>query len=131
LKRLVVTTFQAVSGAGYPGVPSLDILGNVIHFIGGDEEKEVERQTQQSHGAFVAGGIEPLPLAVSASCNRVATIDGHLIAVSVEVDEKAAREELLQAMADFRGLPQERELPGAPRRPIHLMTEPNRPQPRK
>lgn len=131
LKRLVVTTFQAVSGAGYPGVPSLDILGNVIPYIGGSEEEKVESESQKILGTFAGGRIEPLPLAISASCNRVATIDGHMISVSVEFDHKPGREELLQAMAEFRGLPQERELPSAPKQPIHLMSELNRPQPRK
>lgn len=131
LKRLVVTTFQAVSGAGYPGVPSLDILGNVIPYIGGSEEEKVETESQKILGTFTGGRIEPLPLAISASCNRVATIDGHMISVSVEFDHKPEREALLRAMAEFRGLPQERELPSAPKRPIHLMSELNRPQPRK
>ena len=131
LKRAVVTTFQAVSGAGYPGVPALDILGNVIPYIGGDEEKKIETETQKILGTLDGGGIQPLPLALSASCTRVPTIDGHLVAVSLEFEEKPAREQLLEALAEFRGLPQERELPSAPRRPIHLMTAPDRPQTRK
>lgn len=131
LKRAVVTTFQAVSGAGYPGVPSLDILGNVIPYIGGDEEKKVETEIQKILGSLDGGSIQPLPLALSATCTRVPTLDGHLVAVSLEFEDKPSRDQLLEALAEFRGLPQERELPSAPRRPIHLMDAPDRPQTRK
>ncbi|HEY8022907.1 MAG TPA: aspartate-semialdehyde dehydrogenase [Thermoanaerobaculia bacterium] len=131
LKRAMVTTFQAVSGAGYPGVASLDILGNVIPYIGGAEESKVESETPKILGELDGGAIRPLPLALSASCNRVPSIDGHMIAVNLEFDEKPPREELLAAMCSFRGLPQERRLPSAPERPIHLFQEQDRPQPRK
>ncbi len=130
LKRAMVTTFQAVSGAGYPGVPSLDILGNVIPYIGGEEPK-VESETQKILGEIEGGAIRPLPVALSASCNRVPSIDGHLIAVNLELDAKPPRQEILEALAAFRGLPQERRLPSAPERPIHLFEQPDRPQPRK
>jgi aspartate-semialdehyde dehydrogenase len=131
LKRVMVTTFQAVSGAGYPGVPSLDILGNVIPFIGGDEEEKVEAETPKILGAFAGGKVEPFPVAVSASCNRVPTIDGHLVTASVELADKPGLDEVVAALRDFTGLPQERELPSAPRRPIHVMEAPDRPQTRK
>lgn len=133
LKRCVVTTFQAVSGAGYPGVPSLDILGNVVPYIGGDEETKVETETQKILGELdgEAGGIRPLPFAVSASCNRVPSIDGHMVAASVELEGRPPREALVAALEGFRGIPQERELPSAPRQPIHVMEQPDRPQPRK
>lgn len=131
LRRVMVTTFQAVSGAGYPGVPSLDILGNVIPYIGGDEEKKVESEPQKILGDLEDGRIRPLPFTVSASCNRVPSIDGHLVTASVELEHPAAREEILQALRGFSGLPQERGLPSAPRQPIHLMDAPDRPQPRK
>jgi aspartate-semialdehyde dehydrogenase len=130
LKRAMVTTFQAVSGAGYPGVPSLDILGNVIPYIAGEEPK-VESETQKILGEIEGGAIRPLPLALSASCNRVPSIDGHMIAVNLELDAKPPRQEILEALAAFRGLPQERRLPSAPERPIHLFEQPDRPQPRK
>jgi aspartate-semialdehyde dehydrogenase len=130
LRRAMVTTFQAVSGAGYPGVPSLDILGNVIPYIGGEEPK-VESETQKILGAIEGGAIRPLPLALSASCNRVPSVDGHLIAVNLEFAAKPPREEVLAALGSFRGLPQERRLPSAPERPIHLFEQPDRPQPRK
>jgi aspartate-semialdehyde dehydrogenase len=130
LMNAMVTTFQAVSGAGYPGVPSLDALGNVIPYIGGEEEK-VESEPQKILGDLVGDRVEPLPLTVSASCHRVPTIDGHMVAVSLEFEKKPTREELVEALAGFRGLPQERELPTAPRRPIHVMEAPDRPQTRK
>ena len=130
LRRGMVTTFQAVSGAGYPGVPSLDILGNVIPYIGGEEPK-VESETQKILGEIQGSEIRPLPLALSASCNRVPSIDGHMIAVNLEFDEKPPREEVVSALREFRGLPQERRLPSAPERPIHLFDQVDRPQPRK
>lgn len=131
LRRVMVTTFQAVSGAGYPGVPSLDILGNVIPYIGGDEEKKVESEPQKILGRLAGGAVEPLPFAVSAHCNRVPSIDGHLIAASVELEAKPSLAEVAEALRSFRGLPQERALPSAPRRPIHLTDAPDRPQTRK
>jgi aspartate-semialdehyde dehydrogenase len=130
LRRAIVTTFQAVSGAGYPGVPSLDALGNVVPYIGGEEQK-VESETQKILGRFTGDGVEPLPLAVSATCTRVPVIDGHLVAASLEFAARPPREELLAALESFSGLPQERALPSAPRRPIHLMAAPDRPQTRK
>jgi len=130
LMNAMVTTFQAVSGAGYPGVPSLDALGNVIPYIGGEEEK-VESEPQKILGDLVGDRVEPLPMEVSASCHRVPAIDGHMVAVSLEFERKPTREELIEALASFRGIPQERELPSAPRRPIHIMEAPDRPQTRK
>lgn len=130
LMNAMVTTFQAVSGAGYPGVPSLDALGNVIPYIGGEEEK-VESEPQKILGDLVGDRIEPIPLAISASCNRVPAVDGHLVAVSLEFERPPGRQELIDALNGFRGLPQERELPTAPRRPIHVMEAPDRPQTRK
>lgn len=130
LMNAIVTTFQAVSGAGYPGVPSLDALGNVIPYIGGEEEK-VESEPQKILGDLDGDRIEPLPMGVSASCHRVPAIDGHMVAVSLEFERKPTREELVAALEGFRGVPQERELPSAPRRPIHVMEAPDRPQTRK
>ena len=131
IRKVIVTTFQAVSGAGYPGVPSLDIVGNVIPYIGGDEENKVESEPQKILGSLEDGRVRPLPFTVSASCNRVPTIDGHLVTASVELEQRPGREDILRALCSFSGLPQERELPSAPRRPIHLMEAPDRPQPRK
>jgi aspartate-semialdehyde dehydrogenase len=131
IRRVAVTTFQAVSGAGYPGEPSLDILGNVIPYIGGDEEKKLETEPQKILGELAGDHIRPLPFTMSASCNRVPSIDGHLISASVEFERRPEREEILEALAAFSGLPQERGLPSAPKRPIHYMEAPDRPQPRK
>ncbi|HVT61363.1 MAG TPA: aspartate-semialdehyde dehydrogenase [Thermoanaerobaculia bacterium] len=131
LRRVIATTFQAVSGAGYPGVPSLDILGNVIPYIGGGEEAKVESEPQKILGDLDGETIAPLPLTISAACNRVAAIDGHMVAASIEFAARPERDELLAALAGFRGLPQERQLPSAPRQPIHLLAAPDRPQTRK
>jgi aspartate-semialdehyde dehydrogenase len=132
LRKAVVTTLQAVSGAGYPGVPSLDALGNVIPYIGGEEDK-VETEPAKILGTLDGGigTIVPLPFAISATCTRVPAIDGHLATISVEFGRKVSREEILEALAGFRGVPQERELPSAPRRPVHVMEAPDRPQTRK
>ncbi|HSN89117.1 MAG TPA: aspartate-semialdehyde dehydrogenase [Thermoanaerobaculia bacterium] len=130
LKRVLVTTMQAVSGAGYPGVPSLDALGNVIPYIGGEEEK-VESEPQKILGDLDRDSIRPLPMVVSATCTRVPASDGHLATVSLEFERKPGREEILEALAGFRGLPQERGLPSAPRRPVHVLDAPDRPQTRK
>jgi aspartate-semialdehyde dehydrogenase len=130
LKRVLVTTLQAVSGAGYPGVPSLDALGNVIPYIGGEEEK-VESEPQKILGDLENDTVRHLPMVVSATCTRVPAIDGHLATVSLEFERKPGREEILEALAGFRGLPQERGLPSAPRRPVHVLDAPDRPQTRK
>ncbi len=130
LRRVVATTFQAISGAGYPGVPSMDVLGNVIPFIRGEEEK-LEPETQKILGTLDGGRIEPLPVTVSAHCNRVPSLDGHLVAASVELTERPALEEVRAALGSFRGLPQERQLPSAPERPVHVFDAPDRPQPRR
>jgi len=131
LMNVMVTTFQSISGAGYPGVPSLDILGNVIPYISGEEEQKLEAEPRKILGELVGDRIELLPMEVSASCHRVPTIDGHMVAVSLELERRPSREEIVEALVGFRGLPQERELPSAPRRPIHVMTAPDRPQTRK
>jgi aspartate-semialdehyde dehydrogenase len=130
LRRVVATTLQAVSGAGYPGVPSLDALGNVIPYIGGEEPK-LESEPQKILGALDGEEVRPLPLALSTTCTRVPAIDGHMVTLSVELAERPTLEELLAAFDGFSGLPQERGLPSAPRRPIHRMTAPDRPQTRK
>jgi aspartate-semialdehyde dehydrogenase len=130
LRRVVATTFQAVSGAGYPGVPSMDILGNVVPFIRGEEDK-IEPETQKILGALDGGRIRPLPVTVSAHCNRVPSLDGHLVAASVELEARPPLAEVRAALCAFRGLPQERRLPSAPERPIHVLDAPDRPQPRR
>jgi aspartate-semialdehyde dehydrogenase len=130
IAKVIVTTMQAISGAGYPGVASMDIMGNVVPFIGGEEEK-MEQETQKILGDFRGDRIEPLPARVSAHCNRVGVVDGHTETVSVEFSAKPSEADIRRAMETFRGMPQERSLPSAPPQPVIYMEEPNRPQPRK
>ena len=130
ITRVVATTLQAISGAGYPGVASMDIVANVIPFIGGEEEK-MQQETQKILGDFDGGRVRDLTARVSAHCNRVPVVDGHTVTVSVQLSSKASEEDLLQAFRSFTSLPQERKLPSAPPAPVIYMTQPNRPQPRK
>jgi aspartate-semialdehyde dehydrogenase len=130
IKRVMVTTMQALSGAGYPGVASMDINANVIPFIGGEEEK-MECETQKILGDFGVAGVTPLRAEVSAQCNRVPVVDGHTIAVSVELEKKPTQAQLLGAIRGWRGIPQEKNLPSAPPWPVIYMEEPDRPQPRR
>ncbi|MGE3276774.1 MAG: aspartate-semialdehyde dehydrogenase [Vicinamibacterales bacterium] len=127
LRAVIVSTMQAVSGAGYPGVPSLDILGNVVPFIGGEEEK-METETLKILGSD--GGRVPYEAVVSAHTNRVPVIDGHTMTVSVDLESRPDIGEVAEALRTFRGRPQELGLPSAPHPAIELATEPNRPQPR-
>jgi aspartate-semialdehyde dehydrogenase len=127
IDTVVVSTMQAVSGAGYPGVPSLDILGNVVPFIGGEEEK-IESETLKILGSN--GGRTPLAAVVSAHTNRVAVIDGHIMTVSARLAAAPAPNDVVAAFRDFRGRPQELDLPSAPQPPIIVLDENNRPQPR-
>ncbi|HUB77766.1 MAG TPA: aspartate-semialdehyde dehydrogenase [Bryobacteraceae bacterium] len=130
ITKIVATTMQAISGAGYPGVASMDIVGNVIPFIGNEEEK-MEQETQKIMGEFSGDHIEPLPARMSAHCNRVAVVDGHTVTVSVEFSSKPSLADLRHAFDSFTALPQQRRLPSAPPRPVIYMEEANRPQPRK
>ncbi|HTA47724.1 MAG TPA: aspartate-semialdehyde dehydrogenase [Bryobacteraceae bacterium] len=130
ITRIIVTTMQAVSGAGYPGVASMDIVGNVIPFIGGEEEK-MQQETQKILGTFAGDHIEPLPAKVSAHCNRVAVVDGHTVTVSVEFSSTPTEADLRNALETYTSVPQQRNLPSAPKRPVQYMPEADRPQPRK
>jgi aspartate-semialdehyde dehydrogenase len=130
ITRIVATTMQAVSGAGYPGVPSMDILGNVIPYIGNEEEK-MQEETQKIMGAFAGDRIVPLAAKVSAHCNRVAVVDGHTVTISVEFSSKPSEADLRNAFDTFAGVPQLRNLPSAPKHPVQYLTEADRPQPRK
>ena len=127
LEAVAVTTMQAVSGAGYPGVPSLDMIDNVVPYIGGEEEKMAE-ETRKLLGGY-DGGFRPADVVVSAQCNRVPVRDGHTECVSVRLKEPAPPEEVVAAMEAFRGKPQELGLPSAPERPVVVRREANRPQP--
>jgi aspartate-semialdehyde dehydrogenase len=127
LKAAVVSTMQAVSGAGYPGVPSYDILGNLVPYIGGEEEK-IESETLKILGSD--GGRTRHTMVVSAHTNRVPVIDGHTMTVSVQIDAKAELGDVREAFQRFSGRPQELRLPTAPVPAIVLREEANRPQPR-
>jgi aspartate-semialdehyde dehydrogenase len=127
IRAVVVSTMQAVSGAGYPGVPSLDILGNVVPFIGGEEEK-MQTETLKILGSD--GGRAAYPAVVSAHTNRVPVIDGHTMTVSVAFEHKPSIEQVKEALRNFAGRPQELWLPSAPQPPIVVSEEQNRPQPR-
>ncbi len=131
LKAVAVTTLQAISGAGYPGIPALDILGNVVPFIAGEEEK-IERETKKILGRLGAGGaaVEPLPAVVSAQTTRVPVVDGHTAAVFVTLATDPGIEAVRDAFRTFHGVPQERHLPSAPGRPVVLLDAEDRPQPR-
>ncbi len=128
VESLIVTTFQATSGAGYPGVPSLDILGNVIPYIAGEEPK-MEAETNKILGTLGARGIESAGIAVSASCHRVPVLDGHLMAMSVKLKRKASLKQLLASLRGFRPL-EKMALPSAPAEPLQVREEDDRPQPR-
>ncbi|MFL6354311.1 MAG: aspartate-semialdehyde dehydrogenase [Bryobacteraceae bacterium] len=130
IDRVIAATLQAVSGAGYPGVPSIDILANVIPYVGGEEEK-MEQETQKILGGISNGQAVPLNTRVSAHCHRVAVADGHTVAASVEFSRAPALEAMQHAIEHFRGLPQERNLPSAPPQPLIYMPQQDRPQPRR
>jgi aspartate-semialdehyde dehydrogenase len=125
IKSLIVSTMQAISGAGYPGVASLDIIDNVIPFIGGEEPK-MESETQKILGT----AKKPADFKVSASCHRVPTIDGHLEAVFVETKKNAEPRSVAEAMENFIGEPQKLKLPSAPQKPVIVTWEKDRPQTR-
>ncbi len=129
LETVMATTMQAISGAGYPGVASLDILGNVIPYIAKEEEK-MEEETRKLLGHLNGAGIVPGNFAMSAQCNRVAVEDGHTESVSIKLRKKAEAEEIVAAWNDFRSLPQEMKLPLAPDQPVVYVSAPDRPQPR-
>ena len=130
LRKAVITTMQAVSGAGHPGVSSFDITDNVVPYIGGEEEKS-EKEPGKILGKIVGNKFAyDESFEISAHCNRVNTIDGHMACVSVEFEKKPNKEEILQSWRDFKGIPQELKLPFAPLQPIIYREESNRPQTR-
>ena len=129
LESVMAVTMQAVSGAGYPGVPSLDILGNVIPYIAKEEEK-MEEEAQKLLGTLNGSRIDPAPFVMSAQCNRVAVEDGHTESVAVRFKRKTNTEEIIAAWNDFRAEPQQLQLPSAPKQPVIYLTAADRPQPR-
>jgi len=129
VERVLVTTLQAVSGAGLPGVPSLVALDNVIPFIAGEEAK-LETETLKIFGRLGEGGIVPASLVVSAQCNRVPVVDGHTLCVSVSLRGAPSLEEVREAWQTFEGEPQRLRLPSAPPRPVLFVEGDDVPQPR-
>jgi len=129
VESVIATTMQALSGAGYPGVASLAISDNVLPYIEGEEEK-LEQETQKILGTLRGAEIEAASMAVSAQCHRVNVSDGHLAAVRVRLTRPARLEEVQESFASFTALPQELRLHSAPKHPIIVRDEPDRPQPR-
>jgi len=130
LEKIFVVTLQAVSGAGYPGVPSLDILGNVVPFISGEEEK-MEAEPQKLLGKWDGTRFVEAGLGISAHCNRVPVSDGHLECVSLRLKKTATLDEVRQALRSFEVSPELASLPTGLKYPIVVQDEEDRPQPRK
>lgn len=128
VEEVMVTTFQAVSGAGYPGVPSLDILDTVIPYIAGEEEK-IQSEPTKILGALTADGVVPAPVRISAQAVRVPVRHGHTLSVAVRLGRRASVEEVHQVLAGWPGASQARGLPSAPPRPLEVRGEPDAPQP--
>jgi len=129
LETVMAVTMQAISGAGYPGVASLDILGNVIPFIKNEEEK-MEEETKKLLGQVNGSKVIPGAFAMSAQCNRVAVEDGHTESISIRLKKKAKPEEIIESWKAYRAEPQELKLPSAPERPVVYLEANDRPQPR-
>lgn len=128
VRKVLVTTMQAISGAGYPGLPSYDILENVIPYISGEEEK-MESETRKMLGSWHEGqGFSDAPMVVSAHCNRVATREGHLECASIELERTASPEEIIAAWEHYLPEPQQLKLPSAPERALIYRHEQDRPQ---
>src|SRR5215217_2021453 len=130
LRAVNVTTLQAVSGAGYPGVPSMDIIGNVVPFISGEEEK-MQSETQKILGSLEGEVVTPHLVVVSAHATRVPVIDGHTLMASIKLDDAPSIDEVRETLGTWRGRPQELQLPSAPPAPIVCLEQPDRPQPRR
>lgn len=130
IEQVNVVTMQAISGAGYPGVPSLDIYDNVIPFIDGEEPK-MEKEPLKILGKLNSSNkVEFADIKISASCNRVAVIDGHTECVQIKFKKKPSKEEIIEVWTSFRGEPQKLNLPSAPKQPIHYFEENKYPQPK-
>jgi len=129
LRQIIVSTLQAVSGAGYPGVASLDIVGNVVPVVRGEEAK-IETETKKILGKLSEGGVTGHPVTVSASTTRVPVINGHTELVAVSLESDPGPQALVAALRGFSGRPQEMGLPSAPQQPILYLEEEDRPQPR-
>lgn len=130
VEAVFVSTMQAISGAGYPGLPSLDILDNVLPFINGEEEK-IQVETNLLLGKMVAGERIPANIQISAHANRVPVFDGHTVALSIKFRKKPSVEDAKQVLEDFRGPAEVQEMPTTPAQPIIVRREADRPQPRR
>lgn len=130
IRKIFVVTMQAISGAGYPGVSSMDILDNVVPYIGKEEEKMEKREPQKLLGSFNGNKVEMADFVVSAHCNRVPVRNGHLEAVSIEFDRKPTLDEIREAWATYKPLAQQLGLPNAPQPALIYREEQDRPQPR-
>jgi aspartate-semialdehyde dehydrogenase len=130
LEAVQVTTMQAISGAGFAGVASYAILDNVIPYIGGGEEDKIEKEPRKILGTWNDSGFADAPMTISAQVNRVPTIDGHLMTVSGKLRNRASIDDIRAAIESFEGEPQRLGLPSAPKRPLHYIDSPDRPQPR-
>ncbi len=128
LKQVFVSTYQALSGAGYPGVPSLDAVGNVVPFISHEEEK-METELAKMLGTYEDGEFRYAGFKVMANCARVPVVDGHLESLVLDMEQQPTLDELSACLTGFRGEPQRLGLPSAPEQPIIVRTEDNRPQP--
>jgi aspartate-semialdehyde dehydrogenase len=129
LQSTMITTLQAISGAGYPGVPSWDILGNIVPHIGGGEEEKIETETKKILGAIGENRIDNHPVRLSATTTRVPVQNGHTGSISVGLEQQPTADAMIDAWNSFRGRPQELELPSAPPQPLVYLHEVNRPQP--
>jgi aspartate-semialdehyde dehydrogenase len=130
VRKVFAASMQAISGAGYPGVASLDILGNVVPYISGEEEK-IEAEIRLMLGHMEDGERVEADLVASAQANRVPVLDGHTVCLSIGFDSVPAVQEAIEVLSDFRGPEVVRGLPSAPDRPILVRLEPDRPQPRR
>lgn len=131
IEQLFVTTLQALSGAGYPGVPSLDILGNIIPFIGGGEEEKIESEPLKILGTFRKGAVELARMRISAQVNRVAVEHGHTACMAVKLASPATPDAAMEALRSWKGAIPELKLPSAPAQPVMVTMEKDRPQPRR
>lgn len=129
ISKAIVVSMQGLTGAGYPGVPSIDALDNVVPYIGGEEDK-VETEPQKMLGTLAGETVQGAPFVISAHCNRVAVSDGHTECVSLSFERATTPAEIAEAMRSWRALPQELKLPSAPAEPVVVLDAPDRPQPR-
>jgi aspartate-semialdehyde dehydrogenase len=130
IKAVIATSMQAVSGAGYPGVPSLDAIDNIVPLVAESEEHKMNAEPNKMLGMSDGQQVEPAGITISAHCNRVPVSDGHLVTVSASFKQKPSLEEILEAWHNWRPLPQQLGLPMAPQPALVVRAEPNRPQPR-